>query len=283
LINWLVGRSHDAPALPEIKEIPVVTAPVQKLLPFSDDFIIQKKTLPEIIMSPNNLNYDLFKELNPSHVITEGMTAVSGLDEKEVEEMLEEEGFQGIRILDVDPMGLEDIFEDMQRIAGTFGYEHKTEKLVADCRKQLKKTTRRYSIKRNSPVVAVIREWEPLLLSGRWISDLITMCGGIPLIEGGDMYIQPASYFEDIPQILLFGRPQNSLRDNMQVKDILDQLALANIVSCKNPAQKIALDGQAFFNRDCRGLTTALRIIGEIIKKNPKNEELKGVYWDYLK
>ena len=280
LDHWIAGRSHDSLILAEgNRDVPVVTIPVTSgdVHALSQD---KKLTLTEILLSPWNVDMDLLKVVKPSHIITEGMLHLSGLTKEEAEQILEQDGLTGCHLIDIYPMSLEDIFDGILNIAKIFGYEERGEKLAGDCRKGLKKIIKKYGIKRSPPVVAVIHKWPSLQLIGRWISDMIEMIGAIPIIYGDDLYVYPETYFEKSPDIFIAGQQTATLQENEAKIQTLDKKKLSSLFSCDTTATLFAVDGPIFYNRSCTGLHTALKILGEILKKDPKLKERKGVYWN---
>ena len=275
--HWIAGLSHDALIIAGNPQgIPVVTSP-GKYKSGSGN----KITLTEILLSKWFVDMDLLRSLKPSHIITEGMLNLSGLTSEEAEKILEQDGLPGCRIIDFYPVTLDDIFESIRMIAGIFGYEDKGGKLILDCQKNLKKTVKKYGIKRsNQHVVAVISKWPSLQLTGRWMSDLIEISGAIPLIYGEDMFITSDIYFEKIPDILIIGKPHSTLEENRKDAGSLDEERLFSIFSWETPPLKFVVDGTVFYDRSCTGLVTTIKILSEIIRKDPKLVERKGIFWD---
>ena len=154
--HWIAGLSHDALITAgNPTGIPVVTSPDKYKSGTGN-----KITLTEIFLSKWFVDMDLLRSLKPSHIIAEGMLEFSGLTTEEAEKILEQDGLPGCRIIDFYPVTLDDIFESIRMIAGIFGYEDKGEKMILNCRGNLKKTIKKYGIKRgNQQVVAVISKW----------------------------------------------------------------------------------------------------------------------------
>ncbi len=281
--RWITGLSYDIPKETELKDLPVVTRPVGENYRDAELSSRDKLTLTEIILSPYNVDMELLRSLNPSHIITEGMYYLSGLAGQDMEKILETDGLPECQILDLFPLRMNDIFDDILKIGEVFGYEQNAETLVIECRKKMKKTFKRYVIKRKSPVVAVLRRWIPLQLAGRWLSDLIMMCGGTPLIEGNDLFVSPETYFEKVPDMLLFSHPQLSLSENRERLKALDQSKIMSVFGCECPASQFILDGHALYDRSCDGLVQSIQVISEILKKDLKHKKLEGTFWDNIK
>ena len=112
------------------------------------------------------------------------------------------------------------------------------------------------------------------------MSDLIEISGAIPLIYGDDMFISPDIYFEKIPDVLIIGRPHSTLEENRKDAGRLDEEILFSIFSWEMPPSKFVVDGTVFYDRSCTGLATTMKILAEIIRKDPKLMERKGIFWD---
>ncbi len=277
---WIAGCSHDALIIrEEAKDVPVVTIPGKENLS-QEEVMNRNPVMTEILLSPWNVDMKTLRRIRPTHIITEGMLNVSGLTVEEAEEILERDGLTGCRLLDIYSMSLEDIYDEIMMIAGAFGVEDRGKTLVTKCRRQIAKTVKKYGIRRRHPAVGVIKKWPSLQLAGRWVTDMIEMTGGLPLLFGDDLYIYPDYYFEKSPDIIIAGDPEASLQENREKIKMLDREKLFSIFTCETPPLMYVVDGPVFFNRSCTGLNTALKILGEILKDDPRAQERKGVYWD---
>jgi hypothetical protein len=224
----------------------------------------------------------MLRKLEPSHIITEGMLHFSGLSLEDAEEILERDGLSRCRLVDIYPISVKEVFRGIRMIAQIFGFEQKGDLMVEECRKKLKRTARKFGVRRNEQAIAVIRDWPFLHLAGRWLSDLIEMAGALPVIHGDDVFIHPDSYFEEQPSLFLVGRPYDSLEENRKNAVNLESDTLASVFACENDPSFIAVDGPVFYDHSCTGLDTALKILGEILKNDPDLYERKGVFWDRL-
>jgi len=277
---WIAGCSHDAfIAKNEINNIPVITTPERDIVSV-DKVMHSGPTMTEILLSPWNVKMDLLRKIKPTHIITEGMLNLSGLSSEEAEQILEQDGLRGCRLLDIYSMSINDIFDEIMMMAGVFGYEDRGKVLVRNCRREIEKTLKKYGLKRHTPAVGVLRKWPLLQLAGRWVSDMIEMIGGTPLIYGDDLYIYPDYYFERSPDIIIGGDPWATLPENKEKIKYLDKNKLFSVFTCDKPPSQYVVDGPVFYNRSCTGLITSLKILGEILRNDPKIEERKGIYWD---
>jgi iron complex transport system substrate-binding protein len=277
LDHWIAGCSHDALIPPEVRtEIPVITRPF-------DPSALPKEnlSLSGMLLSAWDVDMESLRKLKPSHIITEGVLHLSGLTQEEAEEILERDGLPGCRLLDFYPVTVDDILSGISQIAQIFGNEKKGAELVEECLRKLKRTSRKYGIKRNPPVVAVIRNWPNVEMSGRWMSDLISMLRAIPAVRGDDIFIHPDTYFEEQPDIFVAGNPFASLEENRKKAETLEKEKLLSVFACEKTPSFVVVDGPVFYDHSCTGLDTALKILGEIMKNDPDFSERKEVYWDF--
>ena len=278
LDHWIAGCSHDALIPPDVRtEVPVITRPFDPVSPPGDNL-----SLSGMLLSKWEVDMEKLRELKPSHIITEGMLHLSGLTTEEAEEFLEKDGLHGCRLLDFYPMTPEDIFKDIEQIAKIFGFEKKGFSLVEECRQTMKKTIRKYGVRRGAPVIGIVRDWPFLELAGRWLSGLISMTGGRPVIEGDDMFIHADSYFEEQPEIFILGSPFALLEENKKKIRSLEREKLFSVFGCEETPSFVVVDGTVFYDHSCIGLNTTLKILGEIMRDDPAFSERKGVYWDIV-
>jgi len=275
LDHWVAGCSHDSLVLQDPAQVPVVTRPWSSKEK-------EQLTLSEMFLSLWDVDMNKLRELAPSHLLTEGALNLSGLSLEEAEQILEQDGLPGCRLVDVYPHTLEELLHDMEAVGKLFGYEKKAFEKVRLCRKRLKKAARR-SLMKKEVTVAILRNWPHLQLAGRWLSDLLRLVGAQPLIEGDDSFVFTDTYFERPPDVVITGDPHLSLEQNLQKAAALDKAYLSSVFQCEEPPRIVAVDGPVFYDHSCIGLENTLRILGEILHpENPDNEK-KGVYWTPLK
>jgi iron complex transport system substrate-binding protein len=278
LDHWIAGCSHDALIPPDVRTaVPVITRPFDPAVPEKE-----KLSLTEILLSVWDVDMEKLRELRPSHIITEGMLHLSGFTVEEAEEILERDGLPGCRLLDYYPLTPEDIFKNIEEVATIFGFEKKGALLVEECRQTMKKTVKKYGVRRGSPVMGVVRSWPSLQLAGRWLSGLISMTGGRPVVHDDDMFIHADSYFEEQPDIFIVGSPYASLEENREKIHALGREKLFSVFGCEEIPSFFVVDGPVFYDHSCTGLNTALKILGEIMRNDPAFSERKGVYWDVV-
>ena len=279
LDNWITGCSHDALIPPEARSVvPVVTRPFNP-----GEKPKEKLTLTEMLLSVWDVDMEKLRKLQPTHILTEGLWHLSGLTAEEAEEILERDGLQGCRLIDLYPMTVKDIYKGIGLISQLFGTEKKGTLLVEECKQKLKNTSRKYGVRRKGPVIGVLRDWPFLQLAGRWLSDLIRMAGARPVWQGDDLFVFPETYLEEQPDLFIAGHPFASLDDNMKSVTSLDQDKLFSVFACDKPPSIYVVDGPVFYDHSCTGLDTALKILGEIVRKDPDLGKRKGVFWEEAK
>ena len=279
LDNWIAGCSHDSLIPPDAGSIvPVVTQPFDPGAKPKEKF-----TLTEMLLSKWDVDMEKLRELQPTHLLTEGMLHLSGLTLEEAEEILARDGLKECRLIDLYPLSLKDIFEGIGWISQIFGTEKKGMFLVKTYEQKLKNTSKKYGIRRKSPVIGVLRKWPFLQLAGRWMSDLIGMAGARPLWQGDDLFIYFGTYLEDQPDIFILGDPFLSLKENKKKVSLLDQKKLFFVLACERKPAVLVVDGPVFYDHSLTGLDTALKILGEIIRNDPDLSERKGIYWEEAK
>lgn len=121
------------------------------------------------------------------------------------------------------------------------------------------------------PSVACIEWLEPLMVSGNWIPEMVTIAGGQPgLAESGKH--SPYVDWNDIrlqdPEIIVVMPCGFSIERTLKEMDILLQLpGFDQLQAVKNNQLYIA-DGNQYFNRPGPRIVDSIEILAEII--NPK-------------
>ena len=116
-----------------------------------------------------DVNYEKLKSFNPDLVI-----ASSFVQNKIVTELKK----QGIKVLQVDPLSINDVYESIRRIGEVTGTAIQAEKLIQDMQNGfLAIQTERGMLQQRFKVYA--EEWhQPPTCAGNWVPELIELAGG---------------------------------------------------------------------------------------------------------
>lgn len=267
----LVGRSHECDFPEPVKQLPVCSE-----ANFPDDLNssaidVKVKEILADALSVYTVKREVIKQLAPDVVITQSQCEVCAVSLTDVVADLENYLDKPARIISLQPNSLTDIFNDIQMVAEALNVTDAGKDVIEDLSQRVGIIRHKLKFNENKPTVACIEWLEPLMISGNWVPELISIAGGIPVLtEQGkhSSYIQ----WDDLrlvdPDILVIMPCGFSIERTLKEMDVL--LALPNFAelrALKNNAVYIA-DGNQYFNRPGPRIVDSVEILAEII--NPK-------------
>jgi iron complex transport system substrate-binding protein len=267
----LVGRSHECDFPESIKHLPVCTS---ANFPDNLSSLEIDKKVKQIIaeaLSVYTIDRELIKKLAPDVIITQDQCEVCAVSLPEVEEALADYAGKHIDIISLQPNSLADIFNDINTIAKALKIEATANELIEDLEDRLNIIRHKLKFVENKPTVGCIEWLEPLMISGNWIPDLVTIAGGVPVLGKAGQH-SPYVQWEDIrlqnPDVLILmpcGFPVE--RTLKEVGVLMDLPGFYQLQAVKNNRIYI-VDGNQYFNRPGPRIVDSVEILAEII--NPK-------------
>lgn len=267
----LVGRSHECDFPASVKRLPVCS---EANIPDGLSSIGIDKKVKELLsdaLSIYTVNREKIKELAPDMVITQAQCEVCAVSLEDVENALKGYLDKQSRIISLQPNSLDDIFNDILNIASASGVAGRGEKLVEDLQERVDIIRHKLKFIDNKPTVACIEWLEPLMVSGNWVPELVSIAGGSAILaEAGkhSPFVQWANIQQQDPDIILVMPCGFSIERTMkEMHLLLGEPGFADLKAVKNNRLYIA-DGNQYFNRPGPRIVDSIEILAEII--NPK-------------
>jgi iron complex transport system substrate-binding protein len=268
LEDSLIGRSHECDFPASVKLLPVCSdANIPDNL--GSAAIDQKvKELLYDALSIYTVNREKIKELAPDVVITQAQCEVCAVSLKEVEEALENYLDKEARIISLQPNQLSDVFEDIRKVASALNVTQSGERLIEDLTERVDIIRHKLKFIDTKPTVACIEWLEPLMVSGNWVPEMVSIAGGTSILAEAGKH-SPFVKWEDIqqsdPDIILVMPCGFSVERTMKEIDLLLQRpGFAELKAVKNNRLYIA-DGNQYFNRSGPRIVDSIEILAEII------------------
>ncbi|HVO22643.1 MAG TPA: cobalamin-binding protein [Candidatus Margulisiibacteriota bacterium] len=174
----LVGVSHECDFPPEIAGRPVLTEP--KIDRAGDSTAIADAVgrLVADGLSVYRIKTDVLAQVRPDLIVTQEQCDVCAVAYRDVVEATRQFLLQAVTIVSLKPMRLDDVFDDMQRVADAAGCGPAGLSLTQRLRARLDALRSRAAVVHSRPRVACIEWMEPLMAAGNWVPELVTLCGG---------------------------------------------------------------------------------------------------------
>lgn len=267
----LVGRSHECDFPESVKHLPVCSAANFQDNLTSLEIDIKVKEIMADALSVYTVKREQIKQLAPNIVITQTQCEVCAVSLKEVEEALEDYLDNEVSIIALQPNSLNDIFADIKAIADALNVPDAGNTLVEELNERVDIIRHKLKFIENKPAVACIEWLEPLMLSGNWMPELVSIAGGAsvlteqgkhsPYIEWDEIRLQDP----DIIVVMPCGFPIE--RTLKEIDTLLQLPGFTEMKAVKNNRIYIA-DGNQYFNRPGPRIIDSIEILAEII--NPK-------------
>jgi iron complex transport system substrate-binding protein len=267
----LVGRSHECDFPESVKHLPVCSDANFPDHLSSGDIDTKVKEILADALSVYTVNREQIKHLAPDVVITQAQCEVCAVSLKAVAAALDDYLDKPARIVSLQPNTLDDIFIDISTVANALNATGAGVVLLEDLNERIDIIRHKLKYIDNKPTVACVEWLEPLMVSGNWVPELVTIAGGMPILAEAGKH-SPYIIWEDLkshdPDILIIMPCGFAIERTLKEIHLLLQLpAFSELKAVKTNRVYIA-DGNQYFNRPGPRIVDSIEILAEII--NPK-------------
>ena len=267
----LVGRSHECDYPETAKQLPICSEANFPDNMSSMDIDVKVKEILADALSVYTVNSEQIKQLSPDVVITQAQCEVCAVSLKNVEQALENYLDKEAYIVSLQPNSLDDIFKDIITVANALDVPKQGNILVEELQERIDIIRHKLKYIDHKPTIACIEWLEPMMVSGNWIPELVSIAGGVSILaEAGkhSPYISWADIHLQDPEIIIVMPCGFSIERTMKEMDVLLHLpGFEDLKAVKNNRLYIA-DGNQYFNRPGPRIVDSVEILAEII--NPK-------------
>jgi iron complex transport system substrate-binding protein len=282
LQNTLVGRSHECDYPESVKALPVCSEANFPDGLSSADIDVKVKGLLADALSVYTVKREVIKGLQPDVVITQAQCEVCAVSLPEVEQALKDYLDKPAKIVSLQPNSLDDIFNDIATVASALNVTQAGDRLIEDLQERVDIIRHKLKFMDSKPTVACIEWLEPMMISGNWVPELVSMAGGVPVLaqQGKHSpYVNWAGIQASDPDIIILMPCGFSIERTMREIDILlQQPDFGELKAVKNNRIYIA-DGNQYFNRPGPRIVDSVEILAEIIHPKQFIFGYEGAGW----
>ncbi|MEM9691932.1 MAG: ABC transporter substrate-binding protein [Myxococcota bacterium] len=172
LLERLVGRSHECDHPASASSVPVLTAPRSPLEGSSEAIHQAVMTRIEAALSVFEVDADALREAAPDLILTQDLCDVCAVSRDDVTTAL---GDRGPQLVNLRPVCLDDIFEDIRRV----GMLLEREALAVRWARELEDRAQRVAPSPPARPTVLALEWvAPPMVGGLWMHEVIELAGG---------------------------------------------------------------------------------------------------------
>src|SRR2546428_588725 len=281
----LVGRSHECDVPGSVRRLPVCSAPRLDADRPSRDIDRSVRTILEQALSVYRVDADRLRGLRPDLIITQTLCEVCAVSLGDVQAALAEWTGSRPALLSLNPERLEDVWDDIVRVAEALGVADRGRALRAGLERRVQAIAERASRSAARPGVACIEWIDPLMAAGNWMPELVALAGGANLFgEAGRhspwmTWEQLAAADPDIIVVLPCGFDLE--RTTCEALALRARPAWGALRASRGGRGFLA-DGHLFFNRPGPRLVESIEILAEILHPSTFRFGHEGIGWRRL-
>ena len=180
--EFQVGRSHECDYPPQVLALPVCTTPVFDVHCDAREIDRRVKETLATAESVYRVFDDVLERLRPTHIVTQTQCKVCAVSLDDVERALSARFSTRPEVVAMEPNSLQEIYNDIFRLARACGVEQRGEQLVASIKAEMDEISSVAKATGRRPRVINVEWQEPLsMAAGNWIPEL-TGDAGMPRI-----------------------------------------------------------------------------------------------------
>lgn len=281
----LVGRSHECDYPASVKRLTVCSEPRIDVSGTSSQ--IDKAVVGAVreALSVYRVFVEELKRLRPTIIVTQTQCDVCAVSLRDVEAAVCEFVDTKPRIVALEPMELQDIWSDIQRVADAIGDAAACERLVSDLRRRLDALVVNRAKPSHPPTVACIEWLDPLMMAGNWIPELVELVGGTPILCERGKHSPWVSWDDlvrhDPDYIVIMPCGFNIQRTADELHLLTDHPAWPHLNAVKNH-RVFLTDGNQYFNRSGPRVVESAEILAEILREDQTSSNHRGTGWQSL-
>lgn len=277
----LVGISHECDYPESIANLPICSELKSNIDGKSYQIHEKVTAIIQEGLSIYRVNKDVINSLNPDVIITQDQCKVCAVSLDDLQNLLCDTFNSNPQIISLNPISLDNIFEDIMKIANALDSNKNGCDLV-DNIKQNFKNLKHKTEKLSKPKVAAIEWLDPIMAGGNWMPDLVEIAGGNNLF-GKSGHHSPWMEWQNVvnsnPDILLLLPCGYSIEKTKMELDFILNLKDWNNLNAVKSNNVYILDGNQFFNRPGPRIIESAEILAEIFHQDIFDFGHNGTGW----
>ena len=245
----LVGISHECDFPVSVRDLPVLTGAKVDARARSAEIDRQVREVVANGLSVYRIDEEKLRELQPDLILTQDACAVCAVSFAEVQAAARKLLGAAADIVSLSPLRLEDVLQDILRVARAAGVAERGREVVAGLRERLDEVRARTASAPRPRVLAL--EWmDPPMPAGHWTPEILRIAGGDPVLGRDGEPTSRVSWeqiVEAAPEVLLVIPCGFKVSQSLpEVPLVVDRLAATPAV---REGRVFVADGNSYFNR----------------------------------
>jgi len=272
---WLVGRSHECDFPAGVLSRPICSRSRIEVSGSSRDIDNNVKQTLRDGLSLFEVDVERLNQIKPTLILTQAQCEVCAVSLAEVEAALAEQVGSRPHVVSLSPNCLNDVLEDIRRVAAVLEVVERGETLVKELRTRLTHLSQKVlnpttldDAARPRPSVVCIEWIEPPMTAGNWVPELVEIAGGENRLSKRGLHspwLEWSDLVAENPDAIVFMPCGWSIaRTRTELHWITDRPEWSSLRAVRAGRVFVA-DGHHYFNRPGPRLIDSAEILAEIL------------------
>jgi iron complex transport system substrate-binding protein len=267
----LVGVSHECDWPEDVVGLPILTRCRTALPKASGDIDRSIRRLLETTMAVYEVDVPALEAVRPDVIVTQDLCDVCAVSFDDVCRAARTLGNPDLRIVNLHPTRLADIWTDIRKVADALGVEAPLAPLLARV-----DAVRERAAGLPRPRVLTIEWLEPVMVGGTWMPELVEIAGGTPMVTRPGQHaptLGEAALDALDPEVVLV-KPCG-----FAIPRTLDERARVEQIVARWPRARVAIaDGNAYYNRPGPRIVDSMEILASLVHPEVFGEDARLVF-----
>jgi len=272
--DQLVGVSHECDWPPSVVGRPVLTSSKVHLAPRSGQIDRDIRTLLKDALAVYDIDEVKLADARPDVIVTQDLCDVCAVSLDDVVAAVKKVCRPEVRVVNLRPLRLADIWADIRRVGEALGREREAEAVLADMDRRVAEVKRRadahLATGAQRPNVLTIEWLDPAMVGGTWMPELVELAGGRALVtKAGDhaptLTGEQLAALHPAPDVVMVKPCGFPLVRTLEEVDTLAALVAGKPWPAIANGRVWIADGNAFFNRPGPRIVDSLEILAACV------------------
>src|SRR6266852_8113377 len=178
----LVGISHECDFPESVRHLPALTRARLQPVRTSREIDREVRSVLQDALAVYEIELARLEAVRPDVIVTQDLCDVCAVSFDDVCAATAALVHQPIRIVNLHPTRLDDIWADIGRVGEALGREAQGTAVMTELQERCAEITRRTLARAETPRVVSIEWLDLVMLGGMWMTELIEQAGGVPLV-----------------------------------------------------------------------------------------------------
>ncbi len=282
LMDRLVGTSHECDWPETLPNLPKLTAPKLDITATSADIDRSVKSLIEDALGVYHVDADKMKALAPDIIITQDQCEVCAVSAGELDKALHDWTGGKPQVISLSPQNLDDILDDIQRVAALLGVPERGIAFLLDAQKRMVAVKEKAAQAETRPTMVFLEWIEPMMAGGNWMPELADIANADALLAKAGAhspYMDMEALANADPDVIVVTPCGFGLeRTAKEIEPLLADKDFQALKAMQNGRVYLA-DGNHYFNRPGPRIVDSLECLSEMLHPELFEARMKGSAW----